>query len=98
MVQLQAQQYSKLSHWNQSCRCNYIFSEGWEGRVSDEQITLESGFFNIVNAGDCVLADCRFLTEENLSRKGAYMSMPKFAKGRRNCQLQMYTLQGILPL
>ena len=32
----------------------------WVGRVSDKQIRKESGFFNKVSMGDCILADQDF--------------------------------------
>ena len=34
-----------------------FLSLGWGGRVSDKQITKESGFINKVSIGDCKLAD-----------------------------------------
>ena len=52
------------------------------GRVSDKQTTLESGFLSKIDAGDWVLADRGFLIEEDLNRRRAYMSMPKFTKGK----------------
>ena len=59
-----------------------FLSEGWGGRVSDKQITLESGFLNKIVPGDCILADRGFLIEDDLNRKGAYLSIPKFTKGK----------------
>ena len=42
-------------------------SEGWGGRVSDGQITLESRFLSKLNASDFVLADRGFHKFFNLS-------------------------------
>lgn len=59
-----------------------FLSEGWGGRVSDKQITLESGFLSKIQPGDCILADRGFLIEEDLNKKGAYLRIPKFTKGK----------------
>ena len=59
-----------------------FLSEGWEDRVSDKQITLQSGFLSKIMPGDCILADRGFLTERDLNMKGAHLSMPKVRKGR----------------
>ena len=47
-----------------------------------KQITLESGFLNKIVPGDCILADRGFLIEDDLNRKGAYLGIPKFTKGK----------------
>ena len=60
-----------------------FLSEGWGGRVSDKQITLDSGFLNKVHSGDCILADRGFLIEDDLHKKGAYLKIPKFTKGKK---------------
>ncbi len=59
-----------------------FLSAGWGGRVSDKQITLESGFLNKILPGDCILADRGFLIEEELNTVGAYLKIPKFTKGK----------------
>eukprot|EP00112_Aurelia_sp_Birch-Aquarium-sp1_P012053 Seg253.27 transcript_id=Seg253.27/GoldUCD/mRNA.D3Y31 product="THAP domain-containing protein 4" protein_id=Seg253.27/GoldUCD/D3Y31 len=59
-----------------------FLSEGWGGRVSDKQITLESGFIWKVYPGDCILADRGFLIDEDLAQRGAFLKIPKFTKGK----------------
>ena len=59
-----------------------FLSAGWGGRVSDKQITIESGFLKKVMPGDCILADRGFLIEDELNRVGAYLKIPKFTKGK----------------
>ena len=55
-----------------------FLSEGWGGRVSDRQITLESGFLKKITAGDCILADQGFLIQNEVNEKGAFLKIPKF--------------------
>ena len=57
-----------------------FLSLGWGGRVSDKQITKESGFFNKVSMGDCILADRGFNIKEELSALGATLKTPSFTK------------------
>ena len=44
-----------------------FLSADWGGRASDKEITLNSGFLDRVTLGDCVLANRRFLIEEELA-------------------------------
>ena len=57
-------------------------SAGWGGRASDKEITLNSGFLDKVTFGDCVLADRRFLIEEELAARAAVLRMPVFTQGK----------------
>ena len=38
-----------------------FLSEGWGGRVSDKQISVDSGFLDKISMGDCILADRVYL-------------------------------------
>ena len=60
-----------------------FLSEGWGRGVSDKEITVESGFLSKITHGDCILADRGFLIEDELGRKGAYLKIPKFTKGKK---------------
>ena len=57
-------------------------SAGWGGRVSDKEITLTSSFLDKVTFGDYVLADKRFLTEEELATLGEVLRIPSFTRGK----------------
>ena len=59
-----------------------FLSAGWGGRVSDKEITLNSGFLDKVTFGDCVLADRGFLIEEELTTRGAVLRIPAFTRGK----------------
>ena len=60
-----------------------FLSLGWGGRVSDKQITKESGFFNKVSMGDCILADQGFNIKEELSALEATLKIPSFTKEKK---------------
>ena len=59
-----------------------FLSTGWGGRVSDKEITLQSGFLDKISYGDCVLADRGFLIENELNSRGSFLKIPKFTKGK----------------
>ncbi|XP_037500333.1 uncharacterized protein LOC119374329 [Rhipicephalus sanguineus] len=57
-------------------------SKPYGGRCSDTHITLESGFLNIVEEGDMILADKGFPgIRTHLASKGVVMIMPPFSVG-----------------
>ena len=86
-----AQTWSNYKHNNTSKYLTGITSAGaisflslgWGGRVSDKQITEESGFFNKVPLSDCILADRGFNIKEELSALGATLKFPSFTKGKK---------------
>ena len=59
-----------------------FLSHGWGGRVSDKQITIDSGFLEKVTFGDCIVADRGFLIEDELNSRGAILKIPRFTKGK----------------
>jgi len=59
-----------------------FISSGWGGRVSDKQLTQQSGLLNNLLPGDVVLADRGFTIQESVSLMGATLHMPAFTKGR----------------
>ena len=59
-----------------------FLSAGWGGRVSDKQISLDSGFFEKISIGDCILADRGFTFKEELAAVSATLKIPHFTKGK----------------
>ena len=59
-----------------------FLSAGWGGRVSDKQISIDSGFFQKISMGDCILADRGFTFKEELAAVGATLKIPHFTKGK----------------
>ncbi|WAQ95786.1 hypothetical protein MAR_028476 [Mya arenaria] len=57
-------------------------SKCWGGRVSDKEITTRSGFYELLEVGDLVLADRGFLIADELAAHGATLAIPPFAKGK----------------
>ena len=60
-----------------------FLSSGWGGRVSDKRITIDSGFIDKLEAGDCILADRGFNVKAELAVKGAVLKIPSFTKGKK---------------
>ncbi|XP_065664512.1 uncharacterized protein LOC136086163 [Hydra vulgaris] len=60
-----------------------FLSGGWGGRVSDKELTNQSGFFKYINFGDCILADRGFLIKDELAEKGANLYIPEFLEGKQ---------------
>lgn len=55
-------------------------SEAFGGRTSDQQVTRISGFLDLIEEGDFVLADRGFLITEMLAQKKAELNIPAFKK------------------
>lgn len=60
-----------------------FISEGWGGRVSDKQITLESSYMDYLTHGDEVMADRGFLIKDECAARGVTLHLPAFTKGRK---------------
>ncbi|XP_057195611.1 uncharacterized protein LOC130557658 isoform X3 [Triplophysa rosa] len=60
-----------------------FLSPGWGGRVSDKEITTKSGFFQLLEPNDVILADHGFLIREDLAAYGATLYIPHFTKGKK---------------
>ena len=53
-------------------------SHGWGGRILDKQLTIESGFLDLLIFGDSILADKGFLIAEKVAARGAVLAIPSF--------------------
>ena len=60
-----------------------FLSAGWGGRVSDKEITLQSGYMDKLIHGDEVLADRGFLVSEEMAALGVTLRMPSFTRGKK---------------
>jgi hypothetical protein len=60
---------------------NFI-SKSWGGRVSDKQITAESGFLDHLKPGDMVMADRGFTIEDLLAPLNCSLAIPSFTRGK----------------
>lgn len=54
----------------------------WGGRVSDKVLTQQSGFLQLVEAGDTIMADRGFNISEDLRLYGANLEIPAFTRGK----------------
>ena len=68
-----------------------FLSKAFGGRVSDKVITQKSGFLDLLEHGDLVLADRGFLISEDLAARGASLAIPSFTKGKK--QLSMMEVE-----
>uniref|UniRef100_A0A1A8FMA8 Cyclin-dependent kinase 2 associated protein 2 n=1 Tax=Nothobranchius korthausae TaxID=1143690 RepID=A0A1A8FMA8_9TELE len=65
-----------------------FLSPGWGGRVSDKQITKESGLFDLLEHNDEILADRGFQIRDELAACGATLRIPHFTKGKKQLSAQ----------
>ena len=59
-----------------------FLSEGWGGRVSDKEITVKSGFLDIIEPKDQILADRGFTVDQEIATRGGILEIPSFTKGK----------------
>ena len=59
-----------------------FLSDAWGGRVSDNQLTKESGFIELLNPNDIVLADRGFTLDNLFNAHGVKLVVPAFTKGK----------------
>ncbi|EDV21055.1 uncharacterized protein TRIADDRAFT_7666, partial [Trichoplax adhaerens] len=60
-----------------------FLSSGWGGKVSDNEITLRSGFLEKLNQNDVILADKGFLVKKELALRGAILKIPSCIRGKK---------------
>ena len=57
-------------------------SRCWGGRVSDKVLTQQSGFLDMLEHGDTVLADRGFTIADDIALRGAKLVIPSFTRGK----------------
>ena len=60
---------------------SYI-SRAFGGRVSDKVVTQRSGYLDMLEIGDLVLADRGFLISEDIAARNCFLAIPAFTKGQ----------------
>lgn len=60
-----------------------FLSAGWGGRVFDKQLTGESGFYDLLQVNDEILADRGFTIRDEPALRGATLRIPHFTKGKK---------------
>ena len=64
------------------CGSISFLSRCWGGRVSDKNLTQQSGFFNYLEPGDTILADRGFTIADDIAVHGAKLEIPAFTRGK----------------
>ncbi|XP_069136298.1 uncharacterized protein [Argopecten irradians] len=53
-------------------------SDGWPGKTSDRQLTIESGLIDLLNENDSIMADKGFTIRDVLEKKKCKLNIPPF--------------------
>lgn len=61
-----------------------FLSDGFEGRISDKQITIKSGLFDCLQKGDLIMADRGFNLEDLCNKHKCLLVIPPFLKKRKH--------------
>ena len=59
-----------------------FFSHGWGGRISDKQLTMKSGFLDLLTFGDSILADRGFPIEGEVATRGLSLQYHSLLRGK----------------
>lgn len=61
-----------------------FISRSYGGRITDTELTVQSGFLDLIEIGDVILADKGFpRIEQDLNSAGGLLVMPPFKRGGR---------------
>ena len=67
-----------------------FISNLFPGSIMDKKLTGRSGLLNLLEKGDCVVADCQFDIQDDLIPLGVNIKIPPFLKEK--LQFQAYEL------
>ena len=59
-----------------------FISKGWGGKVSDKEITINSGYLDKLENGDVVMADRGFTIDVELATRVAILNILSFTRGK----------------
>ena len=65
-----------------------FISKAYGGCISDKVLTQRSGFLDLLEPGDYVLADRGFLIEEDVTSRNAFLAIPAFTRGKAQLSQQ----------
>ena len=60
-----------------------FLSRGWSGKLSDKEITNRSNFYDFLQNGGMVMADCGFTIEEDSAARDATLKIPAFTENKK---------------
>ncbi|KAJ0064526.1 hypothetical protein NL108_009496 [Boleophthalmus pectinirostris] len=60
-----------------------FLSKGWSGHVSDKKLAADSGFYDLLQVNDEILANRGFTIRDELALCGATLRIPHFTKGKK---------------
>ena len=94
--QARAQTYSNYKKHNTvkflvgitPCGAISFLSKCWGGRATDKCITMNSGFLQLLEPGDVVLADRGFDIGDDIALHGAKLEIPSFTRGKKQLSMQ----------
>ena len=63
-----------------------FLSSLYPGAISDKELTRQSGFLDLLESGDSVMADRGFDIEDDLILRGLHLNIPPFLREKSNSQ------------
>lgn len=94
--QARAQTYSNYKKHNTikflvgitPCGAISFLSKCWGGRATDKCITMNSGFLQLLEPGDVILADRGFDIDADIALHGAKLEIPSYTRGKKQLSMK----------